>query len=128
MKTIFKVGDKVWDGIHCQGEHGIVEEISDYISVKFNGKALLQYFLDGRLAMTGKVQTLSKAPYTFQLPEQPVEFEEGDPVLVRDDEYMTWKTGRFISMSGKRFFIEHGGCQMRWNCCIPFDLEKMGHV
>lgn len=116
----FKLGDKVWDAIHYPGKEGKVHDIREiYMSIKFNGKAS-EYFHDGRIAMTGQIPTLSKVPYEFKLPEQPHEFQKGDPVLVRDWNTEEWLAKRFDHKTGSIFIVTDNG---EWAQCIPFDFE-----
>lgn len=132
MKTNFKVGDKVWDGVHYHGQEGkVIEANNTYLTIKFKQTALVQYFTDGRIAMSGTLPTLSKAPYTFEIPEQPAEFKEGDPVLVRDSEEFPWIGSKFKRYDNHGFqyvVFESSGYRIAHKYCIPFDIEKMGRV
>lgn len=132
MKTNFKVGNKVWDAIHYQGQDGkVVEANNTYLTIKFKQAALVQYFTDGRIAMSGTLPTLSKVPYTFELPEQPVEFEEGDPVLVRDKDEHIWTGSRYKCKGLDDHYPYEtliGSTSVSWRQCIPFDIEKMGRA
>ena len=134
MKTNFKVGDKVYDSVRFPGTTGIVTYIDDNtapVSVSVAGKDTIQkYYSDGRY-FEDIEPTLSKVPYTFQLPEQPVEFEKGDPVLVRDKDTSVWVAARFIEYANEgncRYMVIVDAFATAWNYCIPFDLEKMGRV
>lgn len=130
MKTTFKVGDKVWDDVLYPGKNGeivIVDDMPGPVVVKFEDQNE-RYYADGRYYWHCK-PTLSKVPYTFQLPEQPVEFEEGDPVLVRDYDVDNWFGARFSAFNDHEEFkykatVYNGST--RWRYCIPFDIEKMG--
>ena len=134
MKTNFKVGDKVYDSVRFPGTTGIVTYIDDNtapVSVSVAGKDTIQkYYSDGRY-FEDIEPTLSKVPYTFQLPEQPVEFEEGDPVLVRDSSSDVWIGSRYkckLDDSDYEHEVMVGCTTASWNHCIPFDIEKLGRV
>lgn len=123
--TKFNVGDKVWDDVHFSGKEGIVYKIDEYLIRKIVvrvGNRTLYYTHDGREMGTAK-PTLSKVPYTFELPPQPVEaeFEEGELVLVRDAIGEIWRVDRFLE-------INESSCRYRcsrgiWEQCIKFDPE-----
>lgn len=93
MKTVFKVGMKVYDSVNYPGEKGEViktEKSIPYtsrpIQVKFESN-IEDYTLDGRIGTFNQIPTLSTSPYTLQGFEQkaPVPtFEE----VVKDKNYI----------------------------------------
>lgn len=133
MKTNFKVGDKVWDGYRFPEIEGVVSSINKdafyQLDISFAGN-FARYTMDGRYVMDNP-PTLSKVPYIFELPEQPVEFEEDDPVLVRDFDTDTWAAARFVGPvdhdTHKYKAIVYNAAT-RWRQCIPFEMDKMGRV
>lgn len=133
MKTNFKVGDKVWDDVICHKQEGIIEIIDitlHYpILVRFEDNTK-RYTIDGRL-LYDRLPTLSKVPYNFELPKQPVEFQEGDPVLVRDSDEFPWIGAKFKRYDNHGFqyvVFESSRYRIAHKYCIPFDIEKMGRV
>ena len=71
METIFKVGDKVWDDVLYPGLEGeVISHGPVKMMVYFDGESTLghAYWLDGRIVREAK-PTLSKVPYTFELPK-----------------------------------------------------------
>lgn len=133
MKTNFKVGDKVWDGYRFPEIEGVVSSINKdalyQLDISFAGN-FASYTMDGRYVMDNP-PTLSKVPYTFQLPEQPHEFEEGDPVLVRDDSTDVWIGSRYKCESHEADHPHEvliGTTTVSWSQCIPFDIDKLGRV
>ena len=133
MKTNFKVGDPVWDAIIATNKEGVVIPVtsgSQQVRVRFGEVDEMTYTSDGRWRHDF-LPTLSKVPYTFKLPEQPVEFKEGDPVLVRDDDEHVWIGSRYKRKGSSddypyETFI--GSTSVSWKQCIPFDIDKLGRV
>lgn len=123
MKTRFKVGMTVWDDVLYHGIEGKVIEhrsCGDYPIIVVFGSSKCSYTPDGRL-VKDNLPTLSCVPYTFELPEQPHQFEVGDAVLCRD-EVSKWFGGRVDEFrDGKPVVLEH-----RWHEVIPFDFDRMG--
>jgi hypothetical protein len=71
METIFKIGDKVWDDVLYPGLEGrVLSHGPVKILVYFADKSTLgnAYWPDGRIVREAK-PTLSKVPYTFELPK-----------------------------------------------------------
>ena len=100
MKTIFKVGDVVYNGLRKE----VVEEISDgEYPVETNYDA---YTSDGRMYSNSEYPTLSFAPYetvwnpenkclelvgfTQEIPAERPDLEVGDLILVSNNERAWW--------------------------------------
>lgn len=129
--TTFKEGDKVYDGVHYPGKEGLARELYEdqvYV-IGFSEDHQPRYFNNGaRCGINSLEPTLSKVPYTFQLPEQPHEFKEGDPVLVRDEDYCAWFGTRIFKVHKEGTFRFRSVDGVGWRQCIPFDIEKLGRV
>jgi hypothetical protein len=98
MKTVFRVGDKVFD-IHYGW--GVVDKICDTwdypVYVKFL-KDIISYTLYGEV-YSNMAPTLSFTEYTLQgfSQERPVVLPEvGELVLVRDNDSQQWRTASFV--------------------------------
>jgi hypothetical protein len=98
-KSIFKIGDKVFDIFYGWGV--IIEVNQDFtypICVEFDGDNLESYTYDGRINNTNS-PTLSFTEYTLQgfSQERPKELpKKGQIVWVRDSEFQSWMIAHFM--------------------------------
>ena len=106
MKTVFKVGDRVWDGVKGLGWgtiEGIITDSNEIypIMVYFDCYELISYTLDGKMHENDPHPSLSfteydlvKGGFSQERPEMLP--ERGDIVWVRDNEDEVWKIVHFI--------------------------------
>ena len=106
MKTVFKVGDKVYCAFYG---HGVVKQVSaddkdDFpVSVDF-GDVTDDYTLDGKLYKKYN-PSLSFTEYTLQgfTQERPIQLPEvGELCLVRDNDSDSWKAKKFIAYNPEK--------------------------
>ena len=107
MKTVFKVGMKVYDQVNFPNEEGEVIEIRDYkdypILVETESGNTYSYTLDGRVFLK-QTPTLSISPYKLEGFRQVPTFGEALKWL-RDeylDESVTYK------IDGEKYFADYG--------------------
>lgn len=99
MKTVFKVGDIVYDNTttDCKGEVKYVCETSRFgISVDFTNGRNETYTLDGRRHEVFP-KTLSFTPYKFEVnQERPIELPEVGEEIMVSDRGTSWFLKQFI--------------------------------
>jgi hypothetical protein len=101
MKTIFKVGDKVFHLQHGWGEVTIIDTEESYpITVCFNNNEMYRFTKEGRVNSWEKTPTLSFTEYTLQgfTQERPIVLPEvGELCLMRDFDDEVWTAVIFKS-------------------------------
>jgi len=100
MKSVFKVGDKVFHIEYGWGTVRFQESINFPLLVEFNEDEVMSFNLDGRETTESKQPLLSFTEYTLQgfTQERPVELPEvGELCVVRDEEGDEWELCYFIS-------------------------------
>jgi len=109
MKTVFKVGDKVFDIRLGWGVVEAVDLTGDYsINVGFNDTDY-RYTKKGFAARFHEIPMLSFTEYTLEnfSQERPCEFEEGEMIAVRDRGSTEWRVREFLEYKDKRFYCKH---------------------
>jgi hypothetical protein len=99
MKTVFKVGDKVFDVRYGHGDVEKIGYVGDYpVLVKFK-KGLASYTLEGKAFIVDLIPLLSFTEYTLQgFSQERAELlpERGQIVWVRDNENSDWICAQFM--------------------------------
>ena len=104
MKTIFKVGDKVFDILNGWGEVTDDDYAGNYpILVRFKDLTL-SYTNDGKYNIFDNIKTLSLTEYTLEgvSQERPVTFEKDEAVAVSDNGVFWYD--RYYSHDNRAFF------------------------
>lgn len=99
MKTIFKIGDIVYDSTTSEGKGKVVEinlKKSTPILVRFDNDIEVDYTLDGRL-FEDSPKLLSFTPYKLEInQERPIELPEVGEEIMVSDRGTSWFLRQFV--------------------------------